>query len=274
MARGLLVLASLLSAPLEAEVDVEGYGELPSVDWYYASSFGTGKYRAGERAVTVLRVPVAWALAAPPERAWSVRLLAPLTLGAVDFGFEDVIEQPLDSVSLATFTPGVEFLVHAGQAWTLRPFATLGGGAEFDGGDRAWIYSAGASASRALPCGGVQCTFGAALTWAGYHSRENGSDDMSSLAVGLDLVASAGAEMRGHELRPGMFLIYRNYLADAGFIFDPIGLEPLKEEWEVGITLNAAREFCIFGYRFSRLGLSYRHSEGLRGLHIVSRFPF
>ena len=173
-----------------------------------------------------------------------------------------------------TFTPGVEFLLPAGKGWLLRPFATFGGGAEFDGGDRAWIYSAGISATRPLGCERWRCTLGLGLTWAGFRSSGDGQDSVSSLATGLDFVAPAGPRWAGRAWRPGVFAIYRNYLADMGFIFDPQGLEPLSEEWELGLSLTAEPGFSIFGYRFERVGLSYRRAGDLRGLHIISRFPF
>jgi hypothetical protein len=276
---GRLLVAALAWAGLGIQAAMAGavpagYESLPSVDWYYASSFGTGKYRAGERSVTVLRVPAAWSLPEREDREWSARILLPLTLGAVDFGFDDILEEPLDSVSLVTFTPGVEFLLPAGKGWLLRPFATFGGGAEFDGGDRAWIYSAGISATRPLGCERWRCTLGLALTWAGYRSSGSGQDSMSSLAGGFDFVAPIGPHWAGRTWQPGVFVIYRNYLTDMDFIFDPQGLDPLSEEWELGLSLTAAKGFSIFGYRFERFGLSYRRADGLKGLHLVSRFPF
>ena len=56
---GRLLLAALAWSGLAIQAAMAGalpagYESLPSVDWYYASSFGTGKYRAGERSVTVL----------------------------------------------------------------------------------------------------------------------------------------------------------------------------------------------------------------------------
>jgi hypothetical protein len=249
--------------------------EVPSVDWYYASAFGTGQYRAGERTVTVLRIPVAWTAPAPEDRDWTVRLLAPVTLGSVDFGLKEVIDQPLDSVSMMTFTPGVEFIVPAGEAWTLRPYATLGGGLEFDGDDRAWIYSAGVSARRQLPCRVMRCSLGLAMTWAGYHANTGQSDSLSSLAAGLDFVSARGWDRLGRRWHPGLFMVYRNYLSELDFIFDPLGIEPLQHEWEFGVSLTADRPLTLLGYSFGRIGLSYRRGgSSLRGIHIVSRFPF
>jgi len=274
LACSMAALGWLTIAPAFAEGGARVYEESPSVDWYYASAFGTGRYRAGERTVAVLRIPAAWKLPEREGRDWSVRILAPLTLGAVDFGFEDIVGPPLDSVALVTFTPGVEFLVKAGESWLLRPFATLGGGAELDGGERAWIYSVGLSARRPMACAQWRCTLGLAFTGAGYRSGSDSRDAMSSLAAGVDFVAPPATEDGGRSWRPGMFAIYRNYLAGLDFIFAPEGLEPLSEEWEIGVSLTATPGFSILGYRFERIGLSYRRSSGLRGIHIVSRFPF
>jgi hypothetical protein len=266
----------LLAAHIEGQAQQwdEAGADVPSVDWYYASAFGTGQYRAGERTVSVLRVPLAWAVPGPEDRDWSLRVRAPLTLGLVDFGLVDVIDQPLDSVSMLTFAPGVEFIVPAGPHWTLRPFATLGGGVEFDSDERAWIYSAGISARRLLPCQRLRCSLGLAMTWAGFNANSRERDSMSSLAAGLDFISLRGPLWHGRRLHPGLFLVYRNYLSELDFVFDPLGVEPLEQEWEIGFSLNASRPFSLLAYSFDRIGLSYRRGGDLRGIHIVSRFPF
>lgn len=270
-------LALLLGQSVVAQVNepFDPYASgVPSVDWYYASAFGTGQYRAGERTVTVLRIPLAWKIPDSSDRAWSVRIIAPLTIGAVDFGLDDIVEQPLDSVSQLTFTPGVEFSLPWREAWVARAFATLGGGVEFDGDDRAWIYSLGISAQRELTCRNWECRLGLSMTWAGFNSNTNQRDSMSNLAAGFDLIAPNGPEFFDRELRAGVFLVYRNYLSELDFIFDPLGIEPLRQEWELGLSLNASKPFSLLGYRFDRFGLSYRRSGNLRGIHLVSTFPF
>lgn len=250
------------------------YTSLPQADWYYASVFGTGRYRAGERTVSVLKIPAAWTLPSRRERPWSARLLLPLTLGVVDTGLDEIIGRPLDAVSAISFTPGVEFSFPGVGDWRLRAFTTAGGGAELDGDGRAWIYSAGFSAERPLPCRRWQCTLGLGATWAAHHARDRGREGMSSLSTGLDLVAPRGFSAFGRQLRPGLFTVYRNYLKDLDFVFDPLGIQPLSDEWELGLTLNADMPFKLFGYRFERFGLGYRRGDGLRGLHLVTGFPF
>jgi len=261
--------------PLPAQAIPEDYRqEVPSVDWYYASAFGTGRYRAGERTVTVFLLPLSWQVPDSDTRDGSWRLLAPLSLGAVDFGLDGIIEDPIGSVSMAIFTPGVEYLAPQRGPWSVRYFGTFGGGREFDGNDRAWIWSAGVSARRDLGCARWQCTLGLAATWAGFDANTGRRDSMSNLAVGFDGVAPGGLSLGDRELRPGGFAIYRNYLTDLDFIFDPLGIEPLHEEWEAGLSLNASRPFSLFGLRFERVGISYRRSASLRGVHLVGQFPF
>ena len=270
----LAALGFLLAPPVFGQQEVQPYATVPKVDWYYAASFGTGQYQAGERTVSVLRVPAGWDLGTWRETEVNVRLLAPITIGAIDFDLDDVLDDPLDSVALMTFTPGVEFQLPVRDDWMLRPFAFAGGGVEFDGDDRAWIYSLGLSARRQLPCERVRCTLGLALTWAGYNSSDRGKDDVSSVSMGLDFVFSGQVNAFDRGLHPGLFLLYRNFLSDFAFIFDPLGVEPLSSEWELGFSFTADRPFSVFGYRFERLGLSYRRSGNLKGIHFTGQFPF
>lgn len=268
------IAALALWMPSPAAGQAPGEVDVPSVDWYYASVFGTGVYRAGERSVTVLRAPVAWRLPVGERRDWSARLLLPVSIGWVDFGLESVIEEPLDSVSMLIFTPGVEFELPLARDWTLKPYLNAGGGVEFQGDDSAWIYAAGLRARRALPCDAGECTFGASLTWAAYHSSHYGRDDLTQLGLGLDLVGRRGPRWGGQQFRLGAFVVYRNYLEALDFVFDPLGIEPLDSEWELGVTLNPERELKILGLGIQRLGLGYRRGKGLRGLHLVTQFPF
>lgn len=276
-ARSIALAFLLLLAPGQAvsdEVLPYAEGETPRFDWYYAAAFGTGRYSAGERTVTALRVPLAWELKREEEARARVRLLAPVTLGAVDFGLEGVIDDPLDSVSMLMFTPGVELQWPVGDQWRVRSFAYVGGGVEFEGDDRAWIYAAGVSARRDLPCQRIQCRLGLALTWAGFNSSQRSRDDMSNVSAGLDVILPGATEGFHRLLHPGFFLIYRNYFSGVEFIFDPRGVGQLGDEWEVGMSMNANRPFSVFGLRFDRLGVSYRRSGELRGVHLTGQFPF
>jgi hypothetical protein len=270
----LLAVAGFLAPVAGAQEEITPYSVVPKVDWYYAASFGTGRYRAGERVVSVLRIPVAWNLGEWNETGAAIRLLTPVTLGAVDFNLDDVLDDPLDSVSMMTFTPGLEVRIPWRDTWLLKPFAFAGGGVELDGDDRAWIYSLGISARRDLPCERVRCTLGLAATWAGFNSSERGRDDMSNVSAGLDFIFAGGLAAFERTLHPGVFVLYRNYLSDFGFIFDPLGIEPLSQEWEAGFSFTADRPFSIFGYRFGRLGLSYRRGGELEGIHFTGSFPF
>lgn len=246
----------------------------PSPDWYYASVFGTGEYRAGERSVTVVHIPLQWKHSEQSEHAWSLRWLAPLTLGAVSFGVDDVFDQRLDSVSLVTVTPGAELTLPQKGAWTMRLQANAGVGLELQGEDRAWLYSGKVTARRAVPCGAHRCAFGSSLTVAGYRSRLGGSDSLLQWSTGLDAVFDVGPTWSGRRISPGIFLLYRNYLATLNFVSDPFSVSPLDAEWEFGLSLNTSRPLSLLGIEFDRIGLSVRRGDGLRGWQLTGEFPF
>ncbi len=80
--RKLVVAAACLAAipGVQAQTrTVEDDQEL--INWYYAATYGTGIYTAGDRTVGVLKIPVSRTLRESGDDQWGLRLILPLTLG-------------------------------------------------------------------------------------------------------------------------------------------------------------------------------------------------
>jgi len=91
--RKLVVAAALLAAipGVYAQTrTVEDDQDL--INWYYAATYGTGIYTAGDRTVGVLKIPLSRTLWESTEDRWGLRLILPVTLGVYDFSFDSVVE--------------------------------------------------------------------------------------------------------------------------------------------------------------------------------------
>ena len=51
------------------------------INWYYAATFGTGVYAAGDRTVAVIQLPISYTLVPISEDRYGLTLKVPVTFG-------------------------------------------------------------------------------------------------------------------------------------------------------------------------------------------------
>lgn len=243
-------------------------------NWYYASVFGTGYYRIGEEQVGVIRVPLRYELRPASAEHWGIRLTLPVSLALAQFDLQDFDLGKVRAQGLSVL-PGIELEIPLGENWSLRPFANLGGGWEFETDHSSTIFSLGATTRYARPAfDASQLALGGRLAYAGYSAGGEASQ-LVQISLGGELTVPAGFSIAERAALFAFQLIGTAYLKELEFLLPSTGTRQVAYEAELGVALGVWRPFEILGVSFDRVGLAYRAGDnGLRGVRLVASFPF
>ena len=243
-------------------------------NWYYASVYGTGAYKIGEESVAVVRLPFAYSINQATDEQWGLRLSVPVSAALAQFDLSDFDLGKVRATGLSVL-PGIEVEIPLGPGWAVRPFASVGGGWEFERDSSALIYSVGATTAYHRPIGdNLLFTLGGKLVYAGYQAGGEKST-LSALSLGGDLGFPLPMEISGRQAILGTQLIGTVYFNDLDFLMPGSGVKEVSKELEVALTLGVRRPLELWGVSFDRIGLGYRSgSNGLRGVRLVGSFPF
>lgn len=243
-------------------------------NWYYATVYGTGAYKIGEESVAVVRLPFAHTVRKATDEQWGIKLIFPVSAALASFDLSD-FDLGHVKVSGMSVLPGVELEIPLTPAWTVRPFANLGAGWEFQQSTSALIYSVGASKSYRLSNGeDLVSAIGGKLVYAGYQSGEQKSA-LGALTLGGELGFPLRWEISGRQAILGVQLLGTVYFDNLDFFMPGTETQDVSREAQVALTLGVRREFEVLGIGFDRIGIGYlRGSNGLRGFRLVGSFPF
>lgn len=246
------------------------------INWYYAATFGTGVYTAGDRTVTVLQVPFSRTLRSPGEGNYGLRLKVPVTLGFYDYEFDDVLGGDLPgAVATVSVMPGLEWEVRVTRRWTLKPYLSAGVGQELDGHESALIYDVGLKSRYIVgEDRGVEFALVNMVTAAGYRPRGGPSQPFSVLAIGLDLIIPANLRLFGRDASIGFtpaYYYFSNHLQFAEF---GDANNRLREQFELSISLMSRKPWDLKYFDVDRLGLSIRSSDEIYGVSLFTSLPF
>jgi hypothetical protein len=243
-------------------------------NWYYASVFGTGYYRIGEEQVGVLRVPLRYELRPASAERWGIRFTLPVTLAVAEFDLGDFNLGKVRAQGL-TALPGIELDIPLRPDWSLRPFANLGAGWEFESGHSATIFSLGATTLHTRPVGEAsRLALGGRLAYAGYSAGAEASQ-LAQFSLGGELAVPLGFAIAERAALIAFQLIGTVYLKELEFLLPSTGTEEVTREVELGVALGVGRPFELLGITFDRIGLAYRTGNNdLRGVRLVASFPF
>ena len=220
MFRLILLFALAVSAALPAHGQtrtVQNQQDL--INWYYAATFGTGVYSAGDRKVAVVQLPISRTLVPVGEDRYGLMLKIPVTFGFYDYSFDDVFVGDLpNQLSTLSVMLGLEWELPLTRRWTLRPYFSGGAGQELSGVDSALIYDFGLK-SRFLIAEdkGVEFALVNALTAAGYRPRNAPTQPFGVFAIGLDIMIPTNRVLFGRDALIGFTPIYYYYFNQLKF---------------------------------------------------------
>jgi hypothetical protein len=279
LASALWMLAALLAAAsaLAQQVQPRYVQEREELaNWYYAATFGTGVYTAGDRTVAVLQLPLSYTLREPEEDRWGLRITLPVSVGFYDYQFDEILSEGLpNAFSTLSFVPGLELEKQITSRWRLKPYVSAGAGWELDGAGYAWIYDVGLR-SRFLigEDQGVELALVNRLAVAGYDAHDGSRQPLGYLAIGLDIVVPTQAEVLGRPIIFGITPAYYYYFRRIHYaeLNDPDN--SIGEEFELALSVLTRRPFSIAGIEVDRIGIAVSTGEGITGYRLFTSLPF
>lgn len=260
--------------PLAADAQQQGRSFAPSndVDWYYASTFGTGVYRIGQRTVSVVRLPFERELVAPDD-GWGLRLKLPVTAGfhSLSDAFEDVLHRNVATVSVL---PGLELEREVAPNWVLKPSASFGWAEDLVNGSRSTLYEIGTRSLWSRSFRQFDFSLGNALLYAGNVAQDGLTQHLGVFSTGLNFIVPAGTVLMDRASNVGVHVVHYAYFNRIDFLFDQTTRRSIDQQYELAVTVGTYRPIKLLGFEVSRIGLGVRFGEGIYALRLVTGFLY
>jgi hypothetical protein len=246
------------------------------INWYYAATFGTGIYTAGDRSVSVLQVPFSHALMTVADDGVGLKFKVSTALGFYDYNVDTVVNGSVPNrISTFSVLPGVEWEYPASPNWTLRPFVDAGYGQELTGAESAWIYDFGVKSRYVLgEDHGVEFALVNSLTSAAYRQRGGPTNTFGYLATGLDMTIPTHASAFGRPLYIGFTPIYFYYFNRVTFTEFNNPQNRIRDEFELAMSIVTRKPWKLKFLEVDRIGLAIRTSGDVFGVSLFTTLPF
>ncbi|MCU0869580.1 MAG: hypothetical protein MUF30_08265 [Burkholderiales bacterium] len=270
----LALLPTLLPTAVRAQAAPRSNAEPEQlVDWYYASTFGTGVYRIGDRTVTVLRLPLSTVLREPGDDTWGVRLKLPVTFGLYNLStvVEDIANRNLATIGAM---PGVEFEKEVAHNWVLKPTASLGGAFDASRGDRSSIWEVGVRSVWSRSFRRVDFSLGNALLYAGNVARDGVSQNYGVVATGVNFIVPTGGRVFERVTNLGFHAVHYAFFNRIEFLLGDRPPRALQHQFELALTFGTYQPVRVFGFAVDRLGIGVRFGEEFYAVRLISGFLY
>ena len=262
IATALLASSGSLSAQLAQEPE-------ETINYAYATWIGTGVYSFADRRIYVLRGNFSWSLRAPSEDQWGWELLLPVTVGVNDFKSFDV------QVSTFTFIPGVKAQIPIFDRWLLKPFAQIGVGKDFSGGDPSFIWGYGVKSLGNYPYKNMEFDLGLGITYANHtQSGSRGDDGFTKFDFGVNTRWPTRLNIQGRQTFFNAFVVYSEFVNDIELLLPLEDNLDLQRLFRLGLTLEGRPSFAIWFIPLRGLGIDFSYGRNFRGIGITTGFPF
>lgn len=266
---------ALLAAPALAQSPQQRFADVPPermVDWYYASTFGTGAYRIADRTVFVARVPLSYTLRPADGDQWGIRLKLPVSVGLYDVSsaFHDILAQNYGTLSIL---PGVELERRIDPRWTVKPTVSLGHGQDVANGIGATIWEVGVRSTYDLPLERTDLVLSGALLSAGYDSKPV-RQQLGIVALGVSWILPTGKELFGKATNVGLHFNHYQFFNRLDFVIDPDGRSTVPRQYEIGMSLGSYQPYKLFGLEADRIGVALRLGDELVAVRFLTGFQF
>lgn len=246
------------------------------INWYYAATFGTGVYTAGDRTVSVLQVPYTRAWKHADDDGYGLKFKVSSTLGFYDYNVDKVFSGDVPHrISTLSVLPGLEWELPLTWRWTVRPYVDGGYGQELTGGQSAWIYDFGIKSRFVFARDqGVEFALVNSLTSAGYRQSGGPTQPFGYLATGVDITIPTGRSAFGRPLDIGITPVYFYYFNRFNLTQLNNAQNRIREEVELAVSLTSRKPWSFSFFDVERVGLAVRNSGDVTGVSLFTSLPF
>jgi len=246
------------------------------VNFAYAVFFGTGTYEIDDQTAFVFRVPLSHRVREPSPDEPGIKLLLPVLVGFYDYDNDSALQgsTPGDAATLS-FVPGLEFEYVVNERWRLKPYGQIGFGRDLENSENALIYMAGVNSHYRLPRRGEwQFALGNTVTFAGFDPEGGEAQSLGILGAGIDVISPWKLRKFGDETRLASSLIYYFYGDNPSFEQGNDRSKNVNGEFEWSLALDFGEPRKLMRIEIERIGLGFRYGGNVRGVRLVTRFPF
>jgi hypothetical protein len=246
------------------------------VNYAYAVLFGTGAYKVNDQTAFVLRLPFAYQVREATPSEPGLTLLLPVMMGYYDYDLGSAFQGELPGdAATQSFVPGIEAEYRVNPAWRLSPYGQLGVGRDLKNNENALIYVGGISSHYTFN-GFDRWRFalGNSAAYLGYDPDDGGTQTFGVFAVGIDMIYPWHFSIAGRRTRFTNYLAYNWYLDTPGFEQGESSSKSVSGEAEWGLALGFAKPPRLLGVEFDRIGLGFRYGNDIKGIRLITRFPF
>ena len=246
------------------------------VNYSYAVVFGTGAYKVNDQKAFVFRVPLSYKLREPSRERPGIKLLLPALTGFYDYDYDKIAQagSPGDAATLS-FVPGLEFEYVMNERWRLKPYGQVGFGRDLKNNENALIYLGGVNSHYRLPNPGKwQFALGNMLAYMGFDPDNGSAQSIGILGAGIDMIYPWGLHMFGKETNFANYLACYWYLDNPSFEQGDDRSKSVRGEFEWGLALDFKKPHKFMGIEFDRIGLGFRYGDNIKGIRLVTKFPF
>lgn len=244
------------------------------VNYSYAVLFGTGVYEVNDQQAFIFRVPFSHTVREPSYAHPGIKLVLPALAGIYDYDKISQGDVPDDAATLS-FVPGLELEYVMSERWRLKPYGQAGFGRDLKNNENALIYVGGLNSHYKIPTSGKwRFALGNMLAYAGFDPDDGSSQSLGVLGVGIDMIYPWGLHLFGKNTNIANHLIYYSYLDNPGFDQGDDRSRSVRREIEWGLALDFNKPRKIIGIEFDRIGLGFRYGNNIKGIRLVTEFPF
>lgn len=246
------------------------------VNYSYAVFFGTGAYRVKDQTAYVVRVPLSRTMRKPAQERPGIKWLLPALTGFYDYDYDDALKGSAPGhAATMSFVPGLEFEYVMNERWRLKPYGQIGLGRDLKNNENALIYVGGANSHYQLPgLGKWRFALGNTITYTGFNPDDQAAQSMGILGAGLDIIYSWNLRLFEKQTNLANSLIYYWYLDNPDFEQRNNRSQSVNGEFEWSLAVNFAKPYDIMGIKIDRIGAGFRYGNNIKGIRLVTKFPF
>ena len=265
----ILLFAALLLVPMPGCADGVD-DEEDFINYAFATWIGSGVYKMHDRNLTILRAPFSWQFREAEVGKTGYKALLPVTLGLHDSTDFD------DRVGSLSFVPGLEADYMIRPGWLIKPYAQLGVGKDFSGGNAAVIYGAGIKTLTWMEVEDYRVSFGLGALAAASKVTDGGNKEkFTKIDIGIDAGRATRIRMLNRNLVLNAFYTLSYFANDAEFPQENDKNGKIHVLHEIGLTFSGKPEVDFAGISGLQGGFGYMFgSNSFQGLSFNAGFPF